>query len=53
MGLNDLSAPRGSHNSFGIPVDPSSMDMQDIGEAAVDVAFLDMYANKSWEVSRH
>lgn len=38
----------GSHNSFGVPVDPVDL----IGDEDVDVAFLDAYANDSWEVRR-
>lgn len=34
----------GSHNSFGVPIDPSTQSQ------TVDIDFLDDYANASWEV---
>ncbi|KAL7007859.1 RNA polymerase II transcription factor B 52 kDa subunit [Cystobasidiomycetes sp. EMM_F5] len=37
----------GSHNSFGVPIDPSTQSQ------TVDIDFLDDYANASWETILH
>ena len=42
---------RGSHNSFGVPVDPASY--MDSDDQQVDIPYLDEYANTSWETILH
>jgi len=43
----------GSHNSFGIPVDPAGDDADAAAGRSVDIPFLDEYANNSWEIILH
>ena len=47
----DLYLGSGSHNSFGVPVDPASL--MDLDSPSIDIPYLDNYANTSWETILH